>query len=91
MAFFFSFSGKDFMGYHNNQHFTTFDNDNDQSNFENCAISHNAGWWFDFCYAANLNGDYSDTGVDGICIVDRTDFDYQCGILYCEMKVRPLL
>ncbi|KAJ8032922.1 Angiopoietin-related protein 1 [Holothuria leucospilota] len=85
------FSDKDFMGYHNNQFFTTFDRDNDLSADENCAVSHDAGWWFNFCYAANLNGNYFDTGIDGICVVDRNNFQYQCGIQYCEMKTRPLI
>ena len=29
----------------------------------NCAKSYHAGWWFNHCYSANLNGMYRKTAV----------------------------
>ncbi|XP_036039024.1 ficolin-2 isoform X2 [Onychomys torridus] len=42
---------------HNNQFFTTKDQDNDQSS-SNCALSYHGAWWYSGCHHSNLNGLY---------------------------------
>ena len=43
---------------HNQQKFTTPDNDNDRSVGENCAKTYHGGWWYKYCHESNLNGRY---------------------------------
>ncbi|XP_053327148.1 fibrinogen-like protein 1-like protein [Spea bombifrons] len=40
---------------HDNMRFSTHDNDNDRRYNANCADEHGGGWWYDFCYDAQLN------------------------------------
>ena len=53
--------GWDNIAYHNGRPFSTYDNDNDGSNWEHCALSSSysdrgrgAGWWFNECSAGVL-------------------------------------
>ena len=41
--------------YHNNQPFSTYDQDNDKWP-KNCAYASSAGWWYNACYHSSLNG-----------------------------------
>uniref|UniRef100_A0A8D2KR95 Fibrinogen C-terminal domain-containing protein n=1 Tax=Varanus komodoensis TaxID=61221 RepID=A0A8D2KR95_VARKO len=41
---------------HDHKCFTTWDSDNDNYPLGNCGAYYGAGWWFDSCLAANLNG-----------------------------------
>ena len=60
-------TGKDAMAYHNEQNFSTYDNDNDRSgNYYNCAYLHQGGWWYDNCYYANLNGPHDVPSIPGV-------------------------
>ncbi|XP_076806032.1 uncharacterized protein LOC143449644 isoform X2 [Clavelina lepadiformis] len=43
---------------HNMQFFTTYDRDNDHYKAGNCGEYYQSGWWFNACFAANLNGQY---------------------------------
>nr|XP_033782491.1 fibroleukin-like [Geotrypetes seraphini] len=43
---------------HDHKYFSTFDSDNDNYPVGNCGAYYGAGWWFDSCLAANLNGRY---------------------------------
>ena len=44
---------------HNNKQFSTFDRDNDESHFRNCAGDHGGGWWYNHCYGVLLTGRYN--------------------------------
>ncbi|XP_033759172.1 angiopoietin-related protein 7-like [Pecten maximus] len=48
----------------NDQSFTTYDRDNDQSDTSNCAEYRHSGWWFFDCTRVNLNGRYQSHRVD---------------------------
>ena len=39
--------------------FSTFDNENDKNQAENCAVAFPGGWWFSNCYLIFFNGRYS--------------------------------
>ncbi|XP_071837754.1 uncharacterized protein [Apostichopus japonicus] len=64
--------GYDYMDYHRDMKFSTFDQDNDLAS-QNCAHSayHPGGWWFKACYSVMLNGIYGDTWDTGICLYQR--------------------
>ena len=70
---------------HNGQMFTTPDKDNDNYSLYsaytslfwkrclaagNCAFYYKSGWWFDSCFAANLNGKYYQSSYNGNGIRD---------------------
>ena len=38
--------------------FSTYDRDNDAGSFIDCANYYKAGWWFNMCNRADLNGQY---------------------------------
>ncbi|XP_076326275.1 techylectin-5B-like [Tachypleus tridentatus] len=82
----------DAMAVHNHRNFSTFDRDNDLKNSSpSCAEKYRAGWWFDVCHKANLNGPYErglhePTGR-GINWEPWTGLHYSLKAV--EMKVRP--
>ncbi|XP_065934070.1 microfibril-associated glycoprotein 4 [Magallana gigas] len=54
----------DSLDYHNNMKFSTPDQDNDR-NSSNCATDWRSGWWFNRCFYANPNGQYTDSEITG--------------------------
>nr|XP_039262854.1 ryncolin-1-like isoform X3 [Styela clava] len=56
----------DSMAHHNNNQFSTKDQENDQDPGKNCAESYIGGWWYNYCHHANLNGLYTGTSTEGL-------------------------
>ncbi|XP_042303233.1 fibrinogen-like protein 1 [Sceloporus undulatus] len=84
---------------HDHKYFTTWDSDNDNYSMGNCGAYYGAGWWFDSCLAANLNGKYHHGRYSGvtngiywgtwyILIDKRTSQKYS--FKKAEMKTRPI-
>ncbi|XP_034110996.1 fibroleukin-like isoform X1 [Drosophila albomicans] len=48
-------SSDDFLKYHRNMKFSTFDRDNDLNKRLNCAKQFRSGWWFNNCFKCDLN------------------------------------
>lgn len=48
------------MWFHDGMFFTTYDNDNDNREY-NCGSRWRGGWWYNACHKANLNGEYGNT------------------------------
>ena len=67
----FNFPSNSFV--HNGMIFSTPDNDNDKFS-RNCAADYKSGWWYNKCYAINING--QPPNVHG-------------SVLFSEMKIRP--
>ncbi|XP_071836608.1 uncharacterized protein [Apostichopus japonicus] len=81
----------DYMDYHRDMKFTTYDQDNDLV-LQNCAISEffPGGWWFNGCHAIMLNGIYGDPWDTGICLFQRNTLEYNCSVVAVDMKIKPL-
>ncbi|GBM28056.1 Ficolin-1, partial [Araneus ventricosus] len=76
---------------HNNQKFTTKDQDNDNHADGNCALSYKGAWWYGACHASNLNGVYyrgaHESYADG---VNWAAFKgHNESLDKTEMKIRP--
>ena len=80
----------DSFAYHDGAPFTTEDQDNDNDG-GNCAVTFQGGWWYYRCRNANLNGLYHhgihSTHADGINWYDWKGDYYSAR--RSEMKVRP--
>ena len=48
----------DSLSYHNGMKFSTYNRDNDNTYWNNCASSRRGGWWYKDCEESNLNGYY---------------------------------
>ena len=59
-------TGRDAMADHNDQQFTTYDNDNDKYITRNCGYLYQGGWWYNACHAANLNGPHVTPSLPGV-------------------------
>ena len=47
---------------HNEKPFSTYDKDNDDRFYDNCAEKYYGAWWFNDCFESHLNGKYYDYG-----------------------------
>ncbi|GFT22623.1 techylectin-5A [Nephila pilipes] len=84
-------TGDSMMKKHNNQKFSTKDQDNDSHQTESCSQHYKGGWWYGSCHDANLNGLYLNgthkTFADGINW-DTFRGKYE-SLAMTEMKIRP--
>ena len=81
-------TGGDSLAYHNGYPFSTKDQDND-SDYGNCAVACKGAWWYRNCHYSNLNGVYHHgryTGGDGLRWY-RWKSD---SAKRAEMKIRPV-
>ncbi|GFY69088.1 techylectin-5A [Trichonephila inaurata madagascariensis] len=82
----------DSMSYHNGMYFSTPDNDNDRSDYYNCANDRKSAWWFNYCMESNLNGLYRDgyyyaeynDGIDW-----HTFGGFKNSLTFTEIKIKP--
>lgn len=86
----------DSLSNHNDMMFSTEDMDNDQTS-RNCATDYKGGWWFNSCFACNLNGVYhvgyyshkQSAFSDGVVWYTLKDSD-KYSLRKTEMKIRRL-
>ncbi|KAJ8035737.1 Tenascin [Holothuria leucospilota] len=80
------------MSDHRGQAFSTPDEDNDNYYYyhHHCAAHHNAGFWYNGCYTANLNGRYGRNDEFGVALYQRDDYTRQLNLQYTQMKIRPV-
>lgn len=79
------FSPEDSLWYHDGMFFSTYDNDNDNRDY-NCGSRWRGGWWYNACHRANLNGDYGNTKFgEGI------NWYYWKGFYYTMREVRMMV
>jgi len=85
-----SYSGNagDSFGYHRGMMFTTYDQDNDNAEY-NCADWFRGAWWYDRCLQSNLNGEYNNTYF-GEGVVWNTWLGAYYSLGFTEMKLRPI-
>ncbi|KAK0065228.1 BpFREP5.1 [Biomphalaria pfeifferi] len=76
----------DSLSYHNNAHFSTYDQDNDNSSM-NCAWTVSGAWWYKSCHHVNLNGRWR-SKESGKSVTWRALTGEQESVLYSEMKIR---
>ncbi|XP_049610392.1 angiopoietin-related protein 2-like [Syngnathus scovelli] len=62
--------------------FSTYDRDQDMSDYLNCASTYGSGWWYNRCGDTNLNGIYRKR-----CAGDINWYNF--GLKSVEMKIRP--
>ncbi|GBM12412.1 Ficolin-2, partial [Araneus ventricosus] len=76
---------------HNNQKFSTKDQDNDSNEGASCAQSYKGGWWYSACHSSNLNGLYlrgkHESYADGVNW--NSWKGYHESLDTTEMKIRP--
>lgn len=76
---------------HNNQKFSTKDQDND-AHTGNCATSYKGGWWYSSCHSSNLNGLYlrgsHASYANGVNWYAWRQHHYSLKVT--EMKIRPV-
>ncbi|KAM9207013.1 ficolin-1 [Dugong dugon] len=75
---------------HNNQSFSTKDQDNDKYS-ASCAMRYEGAWWYNDCHSSNLNGHYLGGAHESYAngINWRSGKGYKYSYKTSEMKLRP--
>ncbi|KAK3762652.1 hypothetical protein RRG08_042073 [Elysia crispata] len=73
------------LSYSNNQQFTTFDRDNDESSGANCAVDRHGAWWYKSCANSNLNGIWLEKAWKGVSWYNGSTWLYP---EFTELKIR---
>ena len=80
------------MDVHNNQQFSTKDQDNDSAGSQHCASAHSSGWWYNNCHDAHLNGLYYVPGAPNKPelnqLIDWDGLGPEKPLKYTEIKIR---
>ncbi|KAK2553860.1 Tenascin-R [Acropora cervicornis] len=76
----------DSLRYHQGQAFSTKDRDYDSRSEEKCAVSYTGAWWYNGCYASNLNGRYLNGEIRSQGMVWKNN---AFSVKKSEMKIRP--
>ncbi|GBN64186.1 Techylectin-5B [Araneus ventricosus] len=76
---------------HDNQKFTTKDQDNDIYKEKNCAQEYQGAWWYYSCHWSNLNGLYlrGKNGTGGTGVNWHSWKGTSESLKTTEMKIRP--
>ena len=77
---------------HNDNKFSTVEQDNDKSSGEHCVLNHGrGGWWFNACDDACLTGTYFGAGVITNAGIEwyKAYSDHR-SFKTAEMKIKPL-
>ena len=72
---------------HNGRRFSTRDNDNDLQS-DNCAHIYTSAWWYNSCYASDLNGRYFNTATNNQGIIWFHWKHAYISLKFSEMKTR---
>ncbi|XP_053668085.1 microfibril-associated glycoprotein 4-like [Anopheles marshallii] len=76
--------------YHKDEIFSTFDQDNDDTDF-NCATTFAGGWWYYKCYVSHLNGEYLKGEINRQAGIIWYRFrGHYCSLKRAKMMVRPV-
>ncbi|KAK0052175.1 BpsFReDn21 [Biomphalaria pfeifferi] len=74
---------------HNNMIFSTPDRDNDKHPLGHCALTYQAGWWYNICHKVNLNGQFDSNLLGSGVIWENLTTDYE-DLSSVEMKIRKI-
>ncbi|KAG8181081.1 hypothetical protein JTE90_016594 [Oedothorax gibbosus] len=84
-------AGDSLIASHNNQKFSTKDQDHDTDADTNCAQSYKGGWWYSACHTSNLNGLYPrgkhESFADGVVWLSWKGYHESMDTV--EIKIRP--
>ncbi|XP_035210226.1 protein scabrous-like [Stegodyphus dumicola] len=80
----YSGNASDALSHHSGMGFSTHDKDNDASS-TNCAMHYTAGWWYQHCHRADLNGRFA----IGMTWYDEQKHDW-IQLQSVDMKIKPL-
>ncbi|XP_022094452.1 uncharacterized protein LOC110981291 [Acanthaster planci] len=91
--FYGSYTADDSLTYHNGMSFSTLDQDNDVDLSRHCAQSFRGAWWYQNCFASNLNGPFINTesvSQKGQGIIWGAWLTIYNSLKFAEMKLRPV-
>ena len=81
-------SARDSLLNHNNMMFSTVDNDNDNWPNYHCAREWEYGWWYNACWFALLNGQYTNKSDTSVRSISWNGWKRK-QLAKTEMKIRP--